>query len=164
MFNNVVFTCFMCLYKIKRTVYDILQLLTSHLIISLSYLFLCTGSITPTVELNGLAMKRGEPAIYRPLDPKPMPNYRANYNFRGMFNQRWALKTKLMLLPLTVDLPKSTSLHWLIRSTVKGYSQSLIDSDSLCMGFCYFQASQASCCILKTNLSLLFYKSRQSYK
>ncbi|XP_038829301.1 double-stranded RNA-binding protein Staufen homolog 2-like [Salvelinus namaycush] len=46
------------------------------------------GSITPTVELNGLAMKRGEPAIYRPLDPKPMPNYRANYNFRGMCNQR----------------------------------------------------------------------------
>ncbi|XP_061110596.1 double-stranded RNA-binding protein Staufen homolog 2-like isoform X3 [Conger conger] len=53
-------------------------------------LFLClSGSITPTVELNGLAMKRGEPAIYRPLDPKPMPNYRANYNFRGMFNQRY---------------------------------------------------------------------------
>ncbi|RMC15275.1 hypothetical protein DUI87_07463 [Hirundo rustica rustica] len=46
------------------------------------------GSITPTVELNGLAMKRGEPAIYRPLDPKPIPNYRANYNFRGMYNQR----------------------------------------------------------------------------
>ncbi|KAJ0022964.1 hypothetical protein NQD34_015098 [Periophthalmus magnuspinnatus] len=46
-------------------------------------------NITPTVELNGLAMKRGEPAIYRPLDPKPMPNYRANYNFRGMFNQRY---------------------------------------------------------------------------
>ncbi|EMP32280.1 Double-stranded RNA-binding protein Staufen like protein 2 [Chelonia mydas] len=45
------------------------------------------GSITPTVELNGLAMKRGEPAIYRPLDPKPIPNYRANYNFRGMYNQ-----------------------------------------------------------------------------
>ncbi|XP_007885181.1 double-stranded RNA-binding protein Staufen homolog 2 isoform X2 [Callorhinchus milii] len=47
------------------------------------------GSITPTVELNGLAMKRGEPAIYRPLDPKPMPNYRANYNFKGMYNQRY---------------------------------------------------------------------------
>uniref|UniRef100_A0A3B3VEZ4 Staufen double-stranded RNA binding protein 2 n=1 Tax=Poecilia latipinna TaxID=48699 RepID=A0A3B3VEZ4_9TELE len=47
------------------------------------------GSITPTVELNGLAMKRGEPAIYRPLDPKPIPNYRANYNFRGMINQRY---------------------------------------------------------------------------
>ncbi|XP_061877061.1 double-stranded RNA-binding protein Staufen homolog 2 isoform X1 [Entelurus aequoreus] len=47
------------------------------------------GSITPTVELNGLAMKRGEPAIYRPLDPKPLPNYRACYNFREMFNQRY---------------------------------------------------------------------------
>ncbi|XP_049605242.1 double-stranded RNA-binding protein Staufen homolog 2 isoform X1 [Syngnathus scovelli] len=67
------------------------------------------GSITPTVELNGLAMKRGEPAIYRPLDLKPMPNYRTDlkpvpncrpdlkaipnyracYNFRGMFNQRY---------------------------------------------------------------------------
>ncbi|XP_067836563.1 double-stranded RNA-binding protein Staufen homolog 2 isoform X2 [Heptranchias perlo] len=47
------------------------------------------GSITPTVELNGLAMKRGEPAIYRPLEPKPMPNYRANYNFKGMYNQRY---------------------------------------------------------------------------
>ncbi|KAK3541110.1 hypothetical protein QTP86_014349, partial [Hemibagrus guttatus] len=45
------------------------------------------GSITPTVELNGLAMKRGEPAIYRPLEPKPLHNYRANYNFRGIFNQ-----------------------------------------------------------------------------
>lgn len=59
------------------------------------------GSITPTVELNGLAMKRGEPAIYRPLDPKPMPNYRANYNFRGMFNQRWAPQTEL-----TISVPK----------------------------------------------------------
>lgn len=47
-----------------------------------------SGSITPTVELNGLAMKRGEPAVYRPLEPKPLHNYRANYNFRGIFNQR----------------------------------------------------------------------------
>ncbi|KAM3927861.1 double-stranded RNA-binding protein Staufen homolog 2 isoform 1-T1 [Leptodactylus fuscus] len=47
------------------------------------------GSITPTVELNGLAMKRGEPAIYRPLDPKPLPNHRTNYNYRGMYNQRY---------------------------------------------------------------------------
>ncbi|XP_063780002.1 double-stranded RNA-binding protein Staufen homolog 2 isoform X10 [Pseudophryne corroboree] len=47
------------------------------------------GSITPTVELNGLAMKRGEPAIYRPLDPKPLPNQRTNYNYRGMYNQRY---------------------------------------------------------------------------
>ncbi|XP_075439521.1 double-stranded RNA-binding protein Staufen homolog 2 isoform X5 [Ascaphus truei] len=47
------------------------------------------GSITPTVELNGLAMKRGEPAIYRPLDPKPLPNHQTNYNYRGMYNQRY---------------------------------------------------------------------------
>nr|XP_060631468.1 double-stranded RNA-binding protein Staufen homolog 2 isoform X2 [Anolis sagrei ordinatus] len=43
------------------------------------------GSITPTVELNGLVMKRGESAIYWPLDQKPVPNY----NFRGMYNQRY---------------------------------------------------------------------------
>ncbi|XP_031439330.1 double-stranded RNA-binding protein Staufen homolog 2 isoform X2 [Clupea harengus] len=61
------------------------------------------GSITPTVELNGLAMKRGEPAIYRPLDPKPMPNYRANYNFRGMFNQRYHYPVpKVFYVQLTV--------------------------------------------------------------
>ncbi|XP_041422448.1 double-stranded RNA-binding protein Staufen homolog 2-like isoform X2 [Xenopus laevis] len=47
-----------------------------------------TGSITPTVELNGLAMRRGEPAIYRSMDPKPLPNHRANYNYRGMYHQR----------------------------------------------------------------------------
>ncbi|XP_041421418.1 staufen double-stranded RNA binding protein 2 L homeolog isoform X3 [Xenopus laevis] len=47
------------------------------------------GSITPTVELNGLAMRRGEPAIYRSMDPKPLPNHRANYNYRGMYHQRY---------------------------------------------------------------------------
>uniref|UniRef100_A0AAR2M169 Double-stranded RNA-binding protein Staufen homolog 2 n=1 Tax=Pygocentrus nattereri TaxID=42514 RepID=A0AAR2M169_PYGNA len=61
------------------------------------------GSITPTVELNGLAMKRGEPAIYRPLDPKPVPNYRANYNFRGIFNQRYHYPVpKVFYVQLTV--------------------------------------------------------------
>ncbi|XP_055969361.1 double-stranded RNA-binding protein Staufen homolog 2 isoform X3 [Sorex fumeus] len=61
------------------------------------------GSITPTVELNGLAMKRGEPAIYRPLDPKPIPNYRANYNFRGMYNQRYHCPMpKIFYVQLTV--------------------------------------------------------------
>uniref|UniRef100_A0A4W4E7G5 Double-stranded RNA-binding protein Staufen homolog 2 n=1 Tax=Electrophorus electricus TaxID=8005 RepID=A0A4W4E7G5_ELEEL len=60
-------------------------------------------SITPTVELNGLAMKRGEPAIYRPLEPKPIPNYRANYNFRGMFNQRYHYPVpKVFYVQLTV--------------------------------------------------------------
>ncbi|XP_072109824.1 double-stranded RNA-binding protein Staufen homolog 2 isoform X9 [Mobula birostris] len=61
------------------------------------------GSITPTVELNGLAMKRGEPAIYRPLEPKPLPNYRANYNFKGMYNQRYHYPTpKLFYVQLLV--------------------------------------------------------------
>uniref|UniRef100_A0A2K6EQH2 Staufen double-stranded RNA binding protein 2 n=1 Tax=Propithecus coquereli TaxID=379532 RepID=A0A2K6EQH2_PROCO len=61
------------------------------------------GSITPTVELNGLAMKRGEPAIYRPLDPKPFPNHRANYNFRGMYNQRYHCPMpKIFYVQLTV--------------------------------------------------------------
>ncbi|XP_061457402.1 double-stranded RNA-binding protein Staufen homolog 2 isoform X2 [Rhineura floridana] len=61
------------------------------------------GSITPTVELNGLAMKRGEPAIYRPLDQKPIPNYRANYNFRGMYNQRYHCPVpKIFYVQLTV--------------------------------------------------------------
>jgi len=61
------------------------------------------SSITPTVELNGLAMKRGEPAIYRPLDPKPFPNYRANYNFRGMYNQRYHCPMpKIFYVQLTV--------------------------------------------------------------
>ncbi|XP_029447346.1 double-stranded RNA-binding protein Staufen homolog 2 isoform X5 [Rhinatrema bivittatum] len=61
------------------------------------------GSITPTVELNGLAMKRGEPAIYRPLDPKPLLNQRANYNFRGMYNQRYHCPVpKIFYVQLTV--------------------------------------------------------------
>ncbi|XP_070533253.1 double-stranded RNA-binding protein Staufen homolog 2-like isoform X2 [Ptychodera flava] len=62
-------------------------------------------SMTPTVELNGIAMKRGEQAIYRPIEPTPAlgpgpgpgprappPSYynnRPNYNFRGMYNQRY---------------------------------------------------------------------------
>ncbi|XP_062841647.1 double-stranded RNA-binding protein Staufen homolog 2 isoform X2 [Trichomycterus rosablanca] len=61
------------------------------------------GSITPTVELNGLAMKRGEPAVYRPLEPKPVHNYRANYNFRGMFHQRYHYPVpKVFYVQLTV--------------------------------------------------------------
>ncbi|XP_045181641.2 double-stranded RNA-binding protein Staufen homolog isoform X2 [Mercenaria mercenaria] len=48
-------------------------------------------SITPTVELNSLAMKRGEPAIYRNIENRnaqPM-YYQHNYDFRGMYNQRY---------------------------------------------------------------------------
>nr|KAF6405737.1 staufen double-stranded RNA binding protein 2 [Rousettus aegyptiacus] len=48
-------------------------------------------------------MKRGEPAIYRPLDPKPFPSYRANYNFRGMYNQRYHCPMpKIFYVQLTV--------------------------------------------------------------
>lgn len=71
-----------------------------------------TGSITPTVELNGLAMKRGEPAIYRPLDPKPLPNYRANYNFRGMYNQRFVWFLLFALLSPPFISPLSQHYSW----------------------------------------------------
>ncbi|KAF7246381.1 hypothetical protein EYD10_07624 [Varanus komodoensis] len=73
------------------------------------------GSITPTVELNGLAMKRGEPAIYRPLDQKPNPNHRANYNFRGMYNQRFVhfqeFPSELWILKYFFLLDENGKLH-----------------------------------------------------
>lgn len=50
-----------------------------------------SGTITPTVELNTLAMKRGEPAVYKNLEnrnPHPI-YYQHNYDFRGMYNQRY---------------------------------------------------------------------------
>lgn len=46
-------------------------------------------NITPTVELNALAMKRGEPAVYRPIEPPRSQYYPPNYDFRGMYNQRY---------------------------------------------------------------------------
>uniref|UniRef100_A0A2K5LNX0 DRBM domain-containing protein n=1 Tax=Cercocebus atys TaxID=9531 RepID=A0A2K5LNX0_CERAT len=46
---------------------------------------------------------RAEPAIYRPLDPKPFPNYRANYNFRGLYHQRYHCPMpKIFYVQLTV--------------------------------------------------------------
>ncbi|XP_078456588.1 double-stranded RNA-binding protein Staufen homolog 2 isoform X2 [Lampetra fluviatilis] len=50
------------------------------------------GSITPTVELNGMAMKLGLPVFYRHFDPPPMPGYRPNYNYRGMPHQSYGRK------------------------------------------------------------------------
>ena len=48
-----------------------------------------SDSITPTVELNALVMKRGEPAIYRPMEiQRPAYYPPPNLNFRGMYNQR----------------------------------------------------------------------------
>ncbi|XP_022238875.1 double-stranded RNA-binding protein Staufen homolog 2-like isoform X2 [Limulus polyphemus] len=46
------------------------------------------GPMTPTVELNALAMKRGEPAIYQIIEPPRSP-FMPNFNFRGMYNQRY---------------------------------------------------------------------------
>ncbi|XP_067142126.1 double-stranded RNA-binding protein Staufen homolog 2-like isoform X2 [Centruroides vittatus] len=44
--------------------------------------------ITPTVELNALAMKRGEPAVYQVIEPQ-RPQYIPSLNFRGMYHQRY---------------------------------------------------------------------------
>lgn len=51
-----------------------------------------SDSITPTVELNALAMKRGEPAVYHPIEMQPRPPQfypPPNMDFRGMYNQRY---------------------------------------------------------------------------
>ena len=51
-------------------------------------------NVTPTVELNALAMKRGEPTVYtftdtiRPQGQMPASGTTASINFRGMYNQR----------------------------------------------------------------------------
>lgn len=46
-------------------------------------------SVTPTVELNALAMKRGESASYHPIErPRPVYYPMSTYNFRGIYNQR----------------------------------------------------------------------------
>ncbi|KAH3712385.1 hypothetical protein DPMN_072085 [Dreissena polymorpha] len=47
------------------------------------------SSLTPTVELNAVAMKRGEPAIYRNIENRQNMFYPHNYDFRGMYNQRY---------------------------------------------------------------------------
>ncbi len=53
------------------------------------------GSMTPTVELNALAMKRGEPAVYRQIDMPRQPYYpQAKLDFRGIYNQRLAIHFK----------------------------------------------------------------------
>ncbi|XP_064597093.1 double-stranded RNA-binding protein Staufen homolog isoform X2 [Liolophura sinensis] len=48
------------------------------------------NNITPTVELNALAMKRGEAAVYKPIEPRHPSYYPPpNFDFRGMYNQRY---------------------------------------------------------------------------
>jgi len=56
-----------------------------------SYMFSVADNITPTVELNTLAMKRGEQTFYKPLDTR-YPHYpQQNYNYRGVYNHRLVL-------------------------------------------------------------------------
>merc|ERR1719412_1578255 len=52
------------------------------------------ANVTPTVELNALAMKRGEPTTYIFLEPNrantnQYPPSHPSINFRGMYNQRY---------------------------------------------------------------------------
>ncbi|KAK3609026.1 hypothetical protein CHS0354_020689 [Potamilus streckersoni] len=50
------------------------------------------NNITPTVELNAIAMKRGEEAIYTNLDNRlpPFPQQQQqHYDYRGYYNQRY---------------------------------------------------------------------------
>ena len=52
------------------------------------------ANVTPTVELNALAMKRGEPTTYTFLEPNrgPASQYPPSHpsmNFRGIYNQRY---------------------------------------------------------------------------
>jgi double-stranded RNA-binding protein Staufen len=54
-------------------------------------------SITPTVELNALAMKRGEPAVYRPIEPsRPVYYPPPNLDFRGMYHQRSVFSSQVI--------------------------------------------------------------------
>ncbi|KAL3892074.1 hypothetical protein ACJMK2_004311 [Sinanodonta woodiana] len=48
------------------------------------------NNITPTVELNAIAMKRGEEAVYTNLDNRlpPFPQQQ-HYDYRGYYNQRY---------------------------------------------------------------------------
>jgi len=70
--------------------------------VSLAEVGVTNSSITPTVELNALAMKRGELAVYRPIERKTLapaqPYCVQTYNFRsGYFNHRCG-KTDVIFL------------------------------------------------------------------
>lgn len=64
-------------------------------------------NVTPTVELNALAMKRGEPTVYtftdtiRPQGQMTASGTTASINFRGMYNQRYK---KAELIRATSDI------------------------------------------------------------
>ncbi|XP_039301223.1 double-stranded RNA-binding protein Staufen homolog isoform X2 [Nilaparvata lugens] len=49
---------------------------------------LTKGNITPTVELNALAMRRGEPTVYTIIEPAPDARFNQYpYDNRGFYNQ-----------------------------------------------------------------------------
>ena len=77
-----------------------------------------TATVTPTVELNTLAMKRGEPAVYKNLENRnPHPVSYHNYDFRGMYNQRY-VSLQFMVWPVVCRLLWECSgrvLDWIQR-------------------------------------------------
>ncbi|KAK0066309.1 double-stranded RNA-binding protein Staufen [Biomphalaria pfeifferi] len=46
-------------------------------------------NITPTVELNALAMKRGEAAVYKAIEPQQPPYFQPGMDYRGLYSQRY---------------------------------------------------------------------------
>ncbi|XP_025089402.1 double-stranded RNA-binding protein Staufen homolog isoform X2 [Pomacea canaliculata] len=50
-----------------------------------------SSNITPTVELNALAMKRGEPAVYKLIETRSQQQMypQQNMDYRGLYNQRY---------------------------------------------------------------------------
>uniref|UniRef100_A0A2C9M153 DRBM domain-containing protein n=1 Tax=Biomphalaria glabrata TaxID=6526 RepID=A0A2C9M153_BIOGL len=60
-------------------------------------------NITPTVELNALAMKRGEAAVYKAIEPQQPPYFQPGMDYRGLYSQRWPEllnKSKLFFLEI----------------------------------------------------------------
>lgn len=53
------------------------------------------SNITPTVELNALAMKRGEPAVYKLIETRSQQQMypQQNMDYRGLYNQRYVTRT-----------------------------------------------------------------------
>lgn len=52
------------------------------------FILIFVGNITPTVELNALAMKRGEPTIYTFVELPSFPPTPNTYNYqRGLYTQ-----------------------------------------------------------------------------
>lgn len=78
------------MYIVLQTLNMFVNEVLKALFLVLLPFFIPANTITPTVELNALAMKRGEPAIYKPFEHR-LPFYPPNphaYDYRGYYNQR----------------------------------------------------------------------------